>query len=138
MKIKFSDIEMAYEYVSFGSPGDHSAYLRKETGEILYASEYCDSDEGILDDLEDDKYIEIPNKRDLRLGKDLVLDFVAGNLPEELHSVNAMFRRRGAYSRFKGLLEDRGLLQQWYDYESKAQVAALRRWCEENDIEVSD
>lgn len=135
MPIDFSDIEQAYDFANFGSPGEHSAFLCKETGQIYYVSELGDSDE-LPDDLEDEKYIQIPTKRDLRLGKDLVLDFIADHLPEELHSVNAMFQRRGAYSRFKGLLEDQQLLQQWYDYEAQAQAAALRSWCELNKIEV--
>jgi hypothetical protein len=137
MPIKFSDIEMAYEFANFGSPEEHSAYLCKETGEIFYYSEYGEADEEMPDDLEDEKYIELPSKRDLRLGKELVLDFIAEQLPDELHVVSAMFQRRGAYARFKGLLEDRGVLQQWYEYEGRAQAAALRQWCEDNGIEVS-
>jgi len=136
MPISFSDIENAYDFVSFGSPGDHCAYLCKETGKIYYTSELGECDE-LPEDIEDEKYIEIPTKRDLRLGKDVVLHFAAGHLPDELYDVNAMFHRHGAYSRFKALLKDRGLLQQWYDYEAAAQVTALKRWCEANGITVS-
>jgi hypothetical protein len=136
MQVKFAEIEQAYEFVSFGAPYDHQAYLCKESGQIFYASESGDLNE-VPEDIEDEKYIEIPTKRDLNLGKELVLDFVAEHVPDELQSVDAMFRRKGAYSRFKAFLEDRNLLQPWYDYESKAQAAALRRWCEDNEIELS-
>ena len=49
-----------------------------------------------------------------------------------------IFRRAGAYSRFKYFLEERGLLQQWYDYENAVQREALQEWCEENGIKLSE
>ena len=66
----------------------------------------------------------------------VVQGYTARELETQLESVGLTPAARGAYSRFKGLLEGRDLLAQWYEYESKAQAAALRRWCEENEIEV--
>lgn len=28
------------------------------------------------------------------------------------------------------------MLSQWYEYEEKSQKEALRRWCEDNEIEL--
>jgi hypothetical protein len=137
MPVKMDDIEQAFDFVNFGTPYDHAAYVCRDTGEIFFASESGDFDE-LPEDIEDEKYVALPEKRDLELGKSLVLDFVAENCRDEIYTVDNMFRRKGAYSRFKGFLEDRGLLEQWYDYEAKAQTKALRRWCKDNDIEVSD
>jgi hypothetical protein len=36
----------------------------------------------------------------------------------------------------KDLLESKGALENWYDFENKCQTAALKEWCEENDIEI--
>ena len=47
-----------------------------------------------------------------------------------------MFRRKGAYSNYKALLERRGLLDEWYDIENSREEQALRRWCKENEIEL--
>ncbi len=45
-----------------------------------------------------------------------------------------MFRRKGAYGRFKPLLQDRGPLERWYAFEAAATERALKDWCELNDI----
>ena len=138
MKFKFEDIEMAYNFVSSSSYGDHSAILRKDTGEILYHSEMSDMDEISDEDWESDDSVEIPHKNDLDLGKRLVFDFVRENLPDDYNYVRQIFSRRGAYGRFKDFLESKDLLQSWYDFEAEHQERALRQWCKDNDIELTD
>lgn len=81
----------------------HNAYLNIETGETFYSSELGYVDE-IPDDIEDPKYISIPHKNELDLGKRLVIEFVSDFLPTEMDRVYSIFRRRGAYSRYKDLL----------------------------------
>ncbi|HTV32956.1 MAG TPA: hypothetical protein VME69_07620 [Methylocella sp.] len=76
--------------------------------------------------------------RELDLGKSLAFDYSRQFLPPDFAEVQQCFSRRGAYARFKGLLELRGALDQWYDFEAKAVESALRMWCDLNSIEVSD
>ena len=57
-------------------------------------------------------------------------------MPEDQREVQEIFSRRGAYARFKDLLERRGLLQRWYEYESDAEREALKVWCQENGIDT--
>ena len=110
-----------------------------ENGVFHYYSEFADFGEELPEDIGDsEKYIASPHKNDLDLGRRLVLDFAEAELAEDLDDVYAFFKRKGAYARFKGLLENRGKLQQWYDYEESRQKAALRQWCEENAIEIID
>ena len=136
--MKFDDIEMAFLFVSGASQFTNSALLCKETGEIFYISEMGDSDE-LPEDIEDsDQYIEIPHKNDLDLGNRLVMDFVAEYCPELLEKVNGIFRRKGAYSRYKELLDSKGFLDKWYKYEDQRTKEELRAWCAENDIELTD
>ena len=80
----------------------------------------------------------VPHKNDLDLGRRLALAFVNRELPDDADTVAAFFRRRGAYRRFKELLNARGMLQQWFDFESRATEKALRAWCEENGIQLVD
>jgi len=47
-----------------------------------------------------------------------------------------IFSKRGAYQKFKDLLERRKALERWYDFEVKATEQAVRKWCEENSIEL--
>jgi len=83
-----------------------------------------------------DTFIEIPHKNDLDLGQSLVFEFAEQRLPDDLDLVQQIFRRRGAYARFKALLEDRGLLQSWYDFENRREEEALRKWCLQNEVEL--
>ena len=134
--MKYSDVENAYMFVSMSPPDEHYAYLNKETGETYYVSTLGDSDE-LPDDLEEnEKYISIPHKNDLNLGRDLVFDFISANLPAEYEQVRRMFSKKGAYARLKELLEAKGQLEAWYEFENKATEEALRGWCKENDIRL--
>ena len=85
----------------------------------------------------DEKYISIPDKRELDLGKPLVLDFAREFLPDDYDEVRHIFSRKGAYRRYKDLLVHRGALERWYDFSNKAEEAALREWCVENGIDLS-
>ncbi|MFA7183534.1 MAG: UPF0158 family protein [Victivallales bacterium] len=138
--IKFDDIENAYEFVNFGSYGEHSAVLRKDTGEILYQSEFGELNEieAAGEFLDEDNCVDIPHKNDLDLGKTLVFEFVEEKLPEKAGLVGNFFQHRGAYSNFKSLLETEGLLQAWFDFENSKTQKALRQWCEDNGIELED
>ena len=74
MAISFSDIEDAFFFVSMDQQYMHNAYLCKETGETFYTSEAGDSDE-LPEDIDDpEKYIAIPHKNELDLGKHLSLN----------------------------------------------------------------
>ena len=136
MDISFDDIENAFFFVSMDQQFMHNAYLCKETGEIFYTSEMGDSDE-LPEDIEDpEKYIAIPHKNELDLGRSLVIEFTSTYLPEELEKVYSIFRRKGAYSRYKALLERKGVLEDWYKFENERQEEALKEWCQENNIKI--
>ncbi len=135
----FSDIEMAFLYVSADRYGMNSVVICKDTGEILHRSDMADVDEiNEAEDLDWDHCVEVPHKNDFGLGNELVFEFVEEHLPNDYEKVCQMFRRSGAYSRYKALLEERGLLQEWYDVENSREERALRNWCRENGIELDD
>lgn len=134
--VKYFDLYNAVEFASM-QDFDASAYVHTVTGETYLVSSDID-EEFIPDDIEtSDKYLAVPAKRDLDLGKWLVLSFVAAELPDDYDTVENYFRKRGAYSRFKDFLAAKGALQKWYEYEENATKAALRKWCEENGLELS-
>ena len=137
MPIKFSDIEDAFFFVSMGEMYMKSAFLCKKTGQLFYISDAGDSDE-LPEDIDDDpdKYIDIPHKNELDLGKSLVLEFSAMHLSDNFEQVNSFFHKKGAYSKFKNLLEVKGLLDKWYAFEEEEQNKALREWCKDNDINI--
>ncbi len=136
MAILFDDIENAFLFVSMDQKFMHNAYLCKDSGQFFYTSELGDSDE-LPEDIDDtEKYISIPHKHDLELGRALVFDFTSEYIPEELDRIYAYFRSRGAYSRFKDFLNVKGLLDKWHTFEGERIRAALEEWCQENSIEI--
>ena len=140
MPVSFEEIRNAFELVSAGRGlGEHQAFLCKQSGKIHWHSDLSDLNDELPDDIEDDeKYLEIPGSRELDLGKPLVLDFTRKILPGDLDEVWQIFRRRGAHAGFKRLLVRRDALEQWYEFEEKATVQALREWCERNSIALAD
>jgi hypothetical protein len=139
MPISFADLRFAFEFVSVAALGEHRAFLDRQSGAFHYHSELEEvPEEELPDDIDDEKYIEIPHKHELDLGRALVEDFVLQFLAEDHDEVRRIFKRRGAYGRFKALLARRGALERWYDFQNNAEEAALREWCADNDIELSD
>ena len=57
------------------------------------------------------------------------------NLDEQADEI---FRRRGAYARFKQLLDFHGALEKWYEFEQESTEAALRNWCSENGVQLRE
>ena len=137
MRVSFSDLQCAFEFVSSSGMGENEAYLDRQSGKIYWHSEFGDNDEELPDDIDDEKYTAIPDKRELDLGKPLVLDFAREFLPEDYDEVRRIFSRSGAYRRYKDLLVRRGALERWYDFSNKAEEVALREWCAQNGVDLS-
>ena len=143
MPTSFKDILEAFEFVGMsGSLGEHLAFLCRRTGKIYWHSEFSEVAE-LNDELPDDvsdeeKYIAIPDKLELGLGKPLALDFAREWLPGDFDEVRYIFSRKGAYRKFRTLLVRRNALDRWYEFESKATERALRDWCALNSIAVVD
>ena len=130
----YQTIEEAFYFVSDVQPFEHSAVVNRISGEVFYASEMAGHNE-IPEEAEgNDDYIWIPHKKDLNLGKPLVMDFILSRCPDLYDQVTGIFRRKGAYGRYKDLLERKELLQEWYSFEEEKTREALVRWCEENGV----
>ena len=139
MPVSLNDLRDAFEFVCAGGGGEHQAFLCKQSGKLYCHSELCDDLDILPDDIDDsEKFLPIPDKRELDLGKPLALDFARQFLPGDFDDVRQIFSRRGAYAKFKILLDRRGMLDQWYAFEAEAEESALKMWCELNSIEVSD
>ncbi len=78
MPVSFSDLLNTFEFVGAGAPGTHEACLCKESGKIYCQFEdSAEFDDELPDDIDDpEKYVQIPDRRELDLGKPLVLDSI--------------------------------------------------------------
>jgi len=138
VSVKYEDIALAFDFVSYAAPTEHNAYVSLDTGMVWWTSDSSDAfDEEIPDDLEtSDRYLAIPHKNELDLGRRLALRFIAQALPACYDRVERFFRQQGAYARLKDLLEREGVLEHWYSFEADAVESALRQWCAENGLEL--
>lgn len=138
--IKYEDLSEAFEFVNAAPPMEHHAYISLDTGDICWISETLSLEETeVPGDLEtSDRYVEVPHKNDLDLGRHLALRFTEEELPDQYGVVDGFFRRRGAYACFKGLLERKGRLNKWYAFEAECTERALKAWCEDNGIQLVD
>ncbi|XQW83585.1 UPF0158 family protein [Thalassotalea piscium] len=131
MQVNLDDIELAIEFTSSDFSDNH-AYVNSETGEIFYAGDCVE--EELPGDIDDNKYILIPSRRDLNLGRRVAIDFAANVMPSELDNVYSMFRSRGAYSRFRSLLEHLDLIDKWHAFENETMRQAVIDWCKSKSV----
>lgn len=129
-KVDLTELQGAVEWVS-DSVADSEAYVCRLTGRIFWISDDGDLDQdGPPSDVDDtDKYVPVPNKYELDIGTRLVFDFAKCYLPDRYDEVRSVFRRRGAYGRFKALLAGRDLLDEWYAFSEEQTLSALGEWC---------
>ena len=135
--MKFGDLEDAFLFVSGAAPCERTAMICTQTGQVCLRSELSGFDEISAEANDSDSWREVPHKNELGLGRELVFSYIAQRLPADLDRVLSIFRRRGAYSNFKGLLEERGILEEWYEFENDRQKEAILEWCRVEGIEVT-
>ena len=66
MPVSFSDLQLAFEFVSGGGMGENVAYLDRQSGKIYWHSEFDDNDEELPGDIDDEKYISVPGQERAR------------------------------------------------------------------------
>ncbi len=132
-----TELRQSFEFVSAVRSSEQNAWICLDTGKIYWRSAGLGlSDVDIPEDIgESDRYLAIPSKYDLGLGVQLVMDFIARHLPDDYDTVSGFFRRRGAYGRLNALLDRRGMLTNWYEFEERATQGALHAWAAEHGIE---
>ena len=97
--VNAEELRDAFEVVSSGTQYECCAYISLDTGRIYWQSDALDVDntEDLPDDLDtSDRYIAVPHKNDLNLGRRLVLAFANQELPDDADTIENYFRRRGA------------------------------------------
>ena len=137
--VKLDDLEDALLFLGGGDMFGNAAWVCRESGAVLCHSDELDEFEPLPDDIDDeDRYVPVPDQHELDLGKPLALKFARTHLPACYEQVCAMFSHRGAYARFKDLLERQQSLDAWYQWEAEQTRQALRAWCADNGITLAE
>ena len=136
---KLDLLEEGFECVSaFEISGEICVYVSKRDGSVVYDSEEYSGEPCPVENIEEnDDYLPLPDKYDLDLGQHLVFEFVEREAPDAFHEVKRMFRKKGAYSRYKSWLSRQNLLEKWYAFELETKRTALLKWCQENGIPIA-
>jgi catechol 2,3-dioxygenase-like lactoylglutathione lyase family enzyme len=135
--VKYGNLREAFEFASMDGDLDGAAYICLDTGAVYLSSSGMDDSVDLPDDLEtSDRYVSAPGKHELNLGRRLAMEFADRVMPDHYRAIEDIFRRKGAYSRFKDFLDLRDALEKWYQFEEEEIERALREWCEVNEIRV--
>jgi hypothetical protein len=136
--VDFFDLLFGFAFVNADVSPDNRACIGLLTGQVHVVAPELGIDEEVPEDFGDPAlYVAIPSRRELSLGRDLVLSFVAKFAPDDVATVHEYFSRRGAYPRYRELLERRQLLGDWHDYETVKTDEALRAWCAQQGIAIA-
>lgn len=137
--IPFGTLESALQWSSAEAPFDSAALLSRATGQVFFTSECGDADDDLPDDIDDESvYVAVPHKNDLGLGRTLVWAFAEEHAPMHVRTIESFFRHKGAYAKFKALLERTQLMDRWYVFEAAATRRTLEAWAADNGFVVVD
>ena len=136
MKVKLQfiidAIEMTDQYSEY--------FLDKRTGEIEYVSDMGmtqKEQEEIYDRLDEHGFYRLPTSFDIR-DYDIMEDFVETLTGSAHDKLARAIQGKGAFRRFKNMVYDLGIDQQWYDFQASAYKRKAAVWCEENGIEYEE
>ena len=119
--------------------GAVTAMVSRETGMIhVLNDEYVDEEAPMPSASNvDERYVPVPPASTLGIGDELILRFAAAHLADDQTTVRDLFRDRDTEG-FARLLEERGAGDTWERFHDEATRTALRRWCEDNGLQVAD
>ena len=94
--VNAAELREAFEFVSAGPIYEHNAFMCIDTGTIYTESGLSGTEEDLPDDVEtSDRYIAIPHKNELGLGRDLALDFIHRELPDDYKNGRRVLPAKG-------------------------------------------
>lgn len=136
--VNLDELEQAAMTVEDGG-GAVTAMVSRETGMIhVLNDEYVDEEAPMPSASNvDERYVPVPPASTLGIGDELILRFAAAHLADDQTTVRDLFRDRDTEG-FARLLEERGAGDTWERFHDEATRTALRRWCEDNGLQVAD
>ncbi len=136
-----TDLLDAYEFADVGQNQEFGAFVCLRTGTFYFQTDPDIS--GIENELLNvidniDLYLSMLDRRELDLGRSLVLDFVHEARPQDNELMRSHFHKRGAHRQFRSWSDRVGLTQVWCKFRQDRTLAALRVWAVENGLQVLD
>lgn len=136
MKVNLSVILDAIEMAD----DNYTYFLDLETGESVFLVDELITgldNEGLEDEIEEnfERYLRLPTK--FEINEYHIMEEFIWSLPEgrQQDRLEQAIQGRGAFRRFKDMVDDLGIEKRWYQYEADAYKKMAIEWCRDHEIE---
>lgn len=136
MKVNLSVILDAIEMAD----DNYTYFLDLETGESVFLVDELITgldNEGLEDEIEEnfERYLRLPTK--FEINEYHIMEEFIWSLPEgrQQDRLERAIQGRGAFRRFKDMVDDLGIEKRWYQYEADAYKKIAIEWCRDHEIE---
>ena len=135
MKVKLGVILDAIEMAD----DNYTYFLDLETGDSVFLADELITgldNEGLEDEIEEnlERYLRLPTKFEIR-EYHIMEEFIWTLKGERADKLDCAIRGRGAFRRFKDLVDRMGISQQWYDFQAEYYRKLAIEWCQEHGLE---
>ena len=135
MKVKLGVILDAIEMAD----DNYTYFLDIETGESVFLADELITgldNEGLEDEIEEnlERYLRLPTKFEIH-EYHIMEEFIWTLKGERADKLDCAIRGRGAFRRFKDLVDRMEISQQWYDFQAEYYRKLAIEWCQEHGLE---
>lgn len=135
MKVNISVVMDAIEMAD----DNYTYFLDLETGESVFIADElitCLDNEGLEDEIDDnpERYLRLPTKYEIH-EYHIMEEFIWSLEGEKAAKLEYTIQGRGAFRRFKDMVNRMGIAQQWYDFQTDYYKRLAKEWCRNHELE---
>ena len=117
-------------------------FLDLETGESVFLADELITgldNEGLEDEIDENpnRYLRLSTKFEIH-EYHIMEEFIWTLNGERADELECAIRGRGAFRRFKDMVNKMGISQQWYDFQAEYYRNLAIEWCLEHELEYED
>ncbi len=135
MKVRIDVILDAIEMAD----DNYTYFLDLETGESVFLADELVTgldNEGLEDEIEEnlERYLRLPTKFEIH-EYHIMEEFIWTLKGDRADKLEHAIQGRGAFRRFKDMVDRMGISQQWYDFQAEYYRKLAIEWCQEHGLE---
>lgn len=121
---------------------NYTYFLDLETGDSVFLADELITgldNEGLEDEIEEnpERYLRLPTKFEIH-EYHIMEEFIWTLKGERADKLDCAIRGRGAFRRFKDLVDRMEISQQWYDFQAEYYRKLAIDWCQEHGLEYEE
>lgn len=138
MKVRLSIVLDAIEMAN----DDYTYFLDTKTGESVFLVDELATgldNEGLDYEIDEnpERYIRLPTKFEIH-EYHIIEKFIWTLKGEKVERLEHAIQGRGAFRRFKDMVNRMGISQQWYDFREEYYRKLAIGWCQEHELEYME